>query len=56
MSKPKWAVENRNLLTGESVRYMETHQEWVADLLCARANEHFRAADRPHESRVIRVA
>lgn len=37
----RWAVENTNLDTGVTVRYMETPQRFVADTFVDRANAAF---------------
>ncbi len=54
-SQPKWAVENMNIETGEVVRFMETHQEWVAELMRDQANAQFDSSDRGYQSRVVLV-
>lgn len=48
-------MENRNLITGESVRVIETNQDWFAKLVAKSANERFLADGRKHESIVIEI-
>lgn len=54
-SKPKWAVENVHSETGERVRVMETHQDWVAELIAEQANAGFVAGARSYRAQVIRI-
>jgi hypothetical protein len=51
----RWAVENRNIVTGETVRVIECLAEWTAKLLSENANNAFKANDRPHESYWIQI-
>jgi hypothetical protein len=53
--KRKWAVENTNLETGETVRVMETPQDWTAELVAKTANEYFQRSERPYESRYFEL-
>lgn len=51
----RWAVVNKNLDTGESVQYMETHQDWVAKLFSERANKSYAKDGRNYESSVVKL-
>lgn len=51
----KWAVENTNLDTGETVRYMETSQDWVAKSFAERANAAFAKSGVRAESSAVRL-
>lgn len=52
----RWAVVNTNLDTGESVRYMETSQDWVAKTFADKANEAFKKGGRNFESTVVSIS
>lgn len=53
--KAKWAVENVNTESGLRVRLIETPQEWTAQLFHDKANEYFKAHNRPVKSVIIRL-
>jgi hypothetical protein len=55
MSTQKWAVENTNIETGQTVRFMETPQEWTAQLFCETANRIFTEEGRLQKSRVVKL-
>lgn len=47
-------MENQRIQTGEVVRVMETHQKWVAELICTSANTAFES-ERQMRSYVIKI-
>jgi hypothetical protein len=51
----RWAVENTNLDTGETVRYMETSQDFVAKTLSDKANERFKEQGVNCVSKIIAI-
>lgn len=55
ISTEKWAVENRNKTTGETVRYIECLAENTAKILSDLANKAFKANNQDSESTYLKI-